>query len=133
MFRLDHVAFGTERIDDAEAQLRSLGFRAVRGECRWPMPAASYSAPSLSVMFADSYLDVICFEGAGKGISPTGVVLGTDDFEGALRELAAFRLRPYEIERTLETGGKIHYRITSVSGAARLPIDFAPSGPRYPW
>jgi hypothetical protein len=77
-FRLDHVAFGTDRIGDAEEKLRAVGFRTVRGECRWPMPAATYSAPSLSVMFAESYLDVIGFAGAGKGISFTGIVLGTD-------------------------------------------------------
>src|SRR5262245_40445054 len=122
MFRLDHVAFGTKKIGEAEEKLRALGFRAVRGECRWPMPEGTYSAPSLSVMFADTYLDVIGFEGAGKGIAFTGIVLGTDDFDAALQELQGFRLRPYEIERTLGDGGKVRYRIASVGGAARLPI-----------
>jgi len=122
LFELNHLAFGTESIEEADKRLRDLGFRTVRGVCRWPMPAATYSAPSLSVMFADTYLDVIGFAGAGRGISGTGVVLGTDDFDAALVELEDFRPRPYEIERTLESGDRILYRIASLKIATRIPV-----------
>lgn len=122
MFPLDHVPFATGDIEAAAARLKSLGFTSVRGTCRWPMPAARHEAPSLSVMFEQHYLDVIGYEGAPEGLSPTGVVLGTDDFAAALAKLRGFHVAPYEIERTLEDGRRIRYQIAAVRGPGRLPV-----------
>lgn len=128
VFRLDHIPFGVDDIEATNERLQALGFTTVRSRCRWPMPAATYSAPALSIMFAETYIDVIGYKGAASGLTPSGVVLGTGDFDAAIAHLKGFEVRPYEIERTLEDGQSILYRITGVRGPANLPISLLQDG-----
>jgi catechol 2,3-dioxygenase-like lactoylglutathione lyase family enzyme len=138
--RVDHVAFGAGDLDEAQRLFVRLGFRPTpRGRCEWPLPGADFAAGSVSVMFAETYLDVIeiadprwrtALAGrtlAAGALGPSGLVLGAADLAAALAAARGAGLacgEPYEIGRAVADpeGGaprRMRYRIARVEPAER--------------
>lgn len=148
---LDHLAFGCADVGATREDLERLGFSPTPlSSCSWLQDGAETSARSVSVVFAEQYLDFIeildprwrdhltTSEVYGRGVAPSGIVVrGPAPAEA----LSTWRARgaevdePYEIVRDFEDGGvtQIHYEFLALRGSG-LPLglirDTAPSAMR---
>ena len=112
-FRVDHIAFATPRLERALELLaeQGLGHTAI-GECRWPTEDGPERARCVSAMLPDGYLDVIeqvpppDLDAESLGVvTPSGILLTSDDLEGSRDELVSrgVRCRPaYRIVRRFD-------------------------------
>jgi hypothetical protein len=139
-YRLDHISFGVRGKSAGIEAMAKLGFQVVAGHCRWPLPEGRNSAPSASVMFRNGYLDFISYEeehwpadfaaypAFARGLAPSSVVLGVDDFDAALKLVA--RPKPYDIGRSVfGCDEEIVYRCLPIAAAFPLLLlhDSAPA------
>jgi catechol 2,3-dioxygenase-like lactoylglutathione lyase family enzyme len=137
---VDHVAFGAGDLEEAARLFVRLGFRPTpRGRCEWPLPGAAFSAGSVCVMFAETYLDAIEIADPRWGtalaertlatgsLGPSGLVLGAEDLAAALaaaRDAGLVCGEPYEIGRSVAEPGvaeprRMRYRIARIEPSER--------------
>jgi len=137
---LDHVAFGAGRLDAARDVFARLGFRTTpRGRCAWTLAGRSFEAGSYSVMFEDTYLDVIEIRDprwkdalgrrtlARGDLGPSGLVLGAASLDAALeraRGAGIGHAPEYRIARTLDgETSELRYRIFALEPSrASAPV-----------
>lgn len=138
--QLDHVPFGVVDLAAAGEMLRALGFVPVLGRCSWSLGGRNFRAGSLSVMFADNYLDFIEIDTPGwrdhvsssrlygRGIAPSGIVFRCESVSGASAAVGAAGLKfasAYRIERSVSGAEPevMHYDIFNIKASA-LPLSF---------